>query len=164
MAAAALATAIATSVIPLTHDGRVWPVHQDRQLFAARPVAVLEEQPPPVNPAVMLAGPGPTSGGCSSGPVHDIIVSYGWEDSVALAVADRESHCNAGAVNGSSGTSGVFQLAPFWWDGSSAFGWVFDPLDAAQNVAHAFLIYQYEGGWAPAWCANIAGLYDPPGC
>lgn len=89
---------------------------------------------------------------CTSGPVHDLIVRiFGPAAPAALAVASRESGCFAGAHN-PSGASGVFQLMKFWWDGSSSFGWVFDPFDAYENVSHAKLIYDYEGGWCPAWC------------
>jgi len=42
----------------------------------------------------------------------------------------------------------------FWWDGSNAYGWVFDPFDARQNVYHAYQMWLKDGGsFCPGqWC------------
>ena len=156
----AIAQANASPLHPLEvpHVPTQWP---------HRPLAYLEEQPPPpvapLGPFSAVTGP---SGGCSSGYALSLVSAYSWDVSVAMAVIDRETggtFC-PWKVNPASQTSGLFQLAPGWWNGSYAFGWVFDPLDPVENVAYAYKIYVYEKGWAPAWCAHIAGLYDPPGC
>ncbi len=91
--------------------------------------------------------PGP---GCAAGAVHDLITaawpSLQW--SMALFIANRESHCDPQARN-PSGASGVFQLMPIWFEGHNAYGWpTFDPFDAALNVKYAHLLW-LKDGWGP---------------
>lgn len=150
MATAALATAIITSIF--TVDGR--ETAPPALAFHARPPAVLEEQP--ALPPAPIRSTGTSTGmgaGCSSGPVHDLIVAdftpIGEVDT-ALYIASRESGCNPNAKNPNSSASGVFQIVNgtwlYWSDrcgyaGASAF-------DAAANVAVAACMVEAEG-WGP---------------
>jgi hypothetical protein len=75
---------------------------------------------------------------------------------VAACIADHESADNANSRNASSGSAGLFQLMPFWWDGNNRFGWAFDPYDPQQNADHAHLLWQ-QAGWAPWTTAHYCG-------
>jgi len=66
----------------------------------------------------------------------------------AECIANHESGDDPSNVNPSSGSAGLFQLMPFWWDGNSEFGWRFDPYDAQANAVHAHLIWKAYG-WEP---------------
>ena len=66
----------------------------------------------------------------------------------AECIAQHESGDDPNNRNPSSGSAGLFQLMPFWWDGNNQFGWRFDPYDAQQNAIHAHLIWERDG-WTP---------------
>src|SRR5262245_34083989 len=65
------------------------------------PIADIAPMPPPPPAPSSPTGYGGMGGGCSSGSVHDLIVSAFAADQVgtALAIADRESGCNPTAWN-----------------------------------------------------------------
>lgn len=149
MAALALTAALTLVPGPRVVDGAARPT----VTWPQRPAAYLEEQPPLPPPLAHQTSAG-MGGGCSSGYVHDLIVSYDWNDAEALMIAGRESGCDPTQKNPISSASGVFQLTAFWWDGENAYGWVFDPFDAAANVAHAYLMWSADGGsFCPGqWC------------
>ncbi len=66
--------------------------------------------PSTLGPAVSAPVP-VSSRRCPPGEVHDLIVStFGPASDWAESVAWRESNCQPGARNGSSGSAGVFQL------------------------------------------------------
>ncbi len=72
-------------------------------------------------------------------------------EGIAQCIADAESGDRPGAVN-RSGASGLFQLMPFWWDGSTAGFPRIDPLDALANAIRAREIEERDG-WAP-WAGD----------
>lgn len=87
-----------------------------------------------------------------SGSVEQIIDQvFGPAAPSARAVASCESGFNPYAHN-ASGASGVFQLMPFWWDGGNSYGWSFNPYDAYQNVAHAYIISAHGTNWSDWVC------------
>lgn len=86
---------------------------------------------------------------------------FGWGDfGVLFAIIDRESGGGDSAQN-PSGASGLTQQMPGWWNGDY-FGWVYDPLDAYQNLRHAHMAYHRPGvGWSP-WTPVPASRWSPP--
>lgn len=88
---------------------------------------------------------------CSSA-IRRYFPAYAWPS--AFAIAQRESGLDTYAKNPTSSASGCFQLMSFWWDGSNAYGWVFNPFDAAENVRHAEMMWAIDGGtFCPGqWC------------
>jgi soluble lytic murein transglycosylase-like protein len=85
----------------------------------------------------------------STGPgVAAIFRVFGQSDGLtwALRVAHCESHYDPGAVNSSSGATGLFQFMPSTWNGYFA-GWnIWDPVSQAQ----AALVF-YLRGWTDQW-------------
>lgn len=97
--------------------------------------------------------------GLGSTSVLDLINQYAAQfnvpSSLAVAVAQRESSLNQGAV-GSAGEIGVFQLMP-----ATAAGLNVDPTDLNQNVqggvSYLSELYQQFGNWFQALEAYNAG-------
>jgi hypothetical protein len=92
------------------------------------------------------------SGGCGSGYVHDLIVAAFPEVAAwALFVANRESHCEAGAYNGREGcgggghASGIFQLCWPMHSRLLAQAGCSSVFDAACNVKMARILYDENG-------------------
>ena len=69
----------------------------------------------------------------------------------AACVADHESGDHPWERN-LSGASGLMQLMPFWWDGSTPGFPRIDPLDPVANVGRAHLIWERDG-WSP-WAGD----------
>ena len=114
-----------------------------------RPYFQLKKVPPKPKAPQRQAFVGGGSGGCTSGYVHDLIVSYSWIDSQALWIASRESGCDPNAKNPYSSASGIFQLVSGWWAGK------FNPFDPVANIAAAYSIWVNEGNdFCPAWNPN----------
>jgi Lysozyme like domain len=71
---------------------------------------------------------------------------------MALCVARAESGLNPKAHNASS-AAGLYQLMSFWYNGSNAFHWRFNPYDQWQNAQHAAMLVRHDHSWRQ-WYGN----------
>ena len=98
--------------------------------------------------------------------IVDAALARGVDPAIALAVAQRESNFNQGAI-GSSGEVGIFQLMP-----ATAAGLGINPYDLSSNIQGGinYLEQQYVRfgnwndalaayNWGPANVMNSGGVY-----
>ena len=82
----------------------------------------------------------------------ETLIAYFWRNAEARTraqcIAWHESRFIPTARNPSSGSSGLFQLMPFWWNGNNDYRWRFDPYDPVENARHAFYLWK-DQGWDP---------------
>jgi colicin import membrane protein len=115
---------------------------------AAAGRAVSDSNPNPDPSTVPQPSGGPTPSQQSMDNLIYSIWGQGTTGDQAECIAQHESGDDPNNRNPSSGSAGLFQLMPFWWDGNNQFGWRFDPYDAQQNAVHAHLIWERDG-WTP---------------
>lgn len=110
---------------------------------------------PTVEPAPEPAPPSPDE---SAGPVERwraLVASYpDWDPNVALAVIACESGGDPGAVNRSSGASGLFQLLGWEWLAEYLGGFGASVFDPSVNVAAAHWLWAQSGGFGVHWAAS----------
>lgn len=131
---------------PAAHFRSIVTLHPERRERA------VEQQSDLATSAAESARP-EASGGSVVGIIEDAFCQAGQCSQVTTAIskAQCESGLDPSAMN-PSGAAGLFQLMPFWWDGSSSYGWVFDPYDAYQNAYHAALIVATDPSWSNWVC------------
>ena len=76
-------------------------------------------------------------------------VGWPWKDiPMLMYVINRESGGHPTAKNPTSTASGLLQFLAFWWDGSSSYGWHFNPFNARQNLYYGYKLH-LKSGWSP---------------
>jgi soluble lytic murein transglycosylase-like protein len=86
---------------------------------------------------------------------RSVVAIYDWDADVALAIVRCESRGDPGAVNASSGATGLFQVMPRWQALANALHgrWV-SLRDPSANTRVAYELYA-TFGWHP-WDASLA--------
>lgn len=116
----------------------------------------IEQSPPTEAPVVHaeVANVTASSYTTTNSDWSGLLRSVGWPEVLipgALAIIQCESHGNQNAVSSTS-DYGLFQINKVWagFFGESPMVW----LDPATNVAHALVIYERSGSWAPWTCSK----------
>ena len=119
------------------------------------------ELPPEVCPKEPAPGAGATPGGPYADSLtnteegwRSVVASYFCHDYAieeALHIIACESNGDPDVVNPASGTTGLFQIAPGWFDHPE----MGDPYNPADNTAFAAWLWKDSGGWSHWHCRPV---------
>lgn len=130
--------------------------NEDDHAFVVAEVVTELVTAPTVAPTVVRTDPVrrvAVAGALSESEMVEVLNASGWPlelHTQALAVAFCESTWRPGAVNLSSGVTGLFQLWDGWYrySGVNSADWA----DPVVNARAAYGAYRYSGGWRQWQC------------